>query len=474
MQHPGDEITNRQFPGHLTVGGNRFPLEYHFNPGDEQDGMSVTIPLPLLHQVEMYHFDRLAPGLLEKKIVALLKSLPKSLRRPLVPLPNSAQRVIEDLDQCDPKGQLPLTTVLEEILHKRFQLRVPLGSWRLEELPDHLRMNYKVVDEKNQRILAQGRDLDHIKREIGQEAQSRFQALPKEQYEQRRLTRWTFGELPEFKTFQAHHRTIHGYPALVEEEDGSVSLKLMDSMESAEKVGRMGLRRLFLLQLSKQDRQLRRQLPLSSEACMAYRPWGGETALKREIIATAAEAVFLPDGPMEIRDAETFQNRLQQGRGHFMREAQQHAKLAGTIMVHYSKLLSVLNKPASPTLKGAIPDIRQQLDHLVYEGFLCRTPVEQLAHYPRYLQGITLRLERRRYAPGKDDAKQKQVAPFWQALLGFQKRYAAKERPPSPELIAFRWMVEEFRISTFAQDLRCPEPISVKRLQTQKGLIAPP
>ncbi|MBF0589127.1 MAG: ATP-dependent RNA helicase HrpA [Magnetococcales bacterium] len=474
MQHPGDAITSHQFPGHLTVGDQRFSLTYHFDPGDQRDGVSVTIPLPLLHQVEAHQFDRLAPGMLDKKIIALLKSLPKSYRRPLVPLPATAARCIKEMDHLDPYGKSPLTAVLARILQSRFQLHIPLDAWRLEDLPDHLRMNYKVVEEKSRRILAQGRDLDAIKREIGQQAKSSFQELPKESFEKLGIKRWDFGELPEYRTFRANGRDIHGYPALLEAEDGTVSIQLMESQESAEKEGRKGLRRLFLLQLNKQERQLRKGLPISKEAQLAYQPWGGGAALKKEIIATTAERVFLPDGPFEIRNAQRFQAQLKQGRGRFMREADASATLAETILVHYAKLMKTLSKPPSPTLKSAIPDIREQLQHLVYADFLSNTPAVWLPHLPRFIKGISLRLERRRFAPSKDDGRQKEVAPYWKSYLTLQKQYAAKKRPASEELILYRWMVEEYRISIFAQDLRCSMPISVKRIKDQKSKIPLP
>ena len=463
-------ISGEQFPGHLLVDGREYGLEYLFNPGAGADGISVRIPLPDLNRVSPYPFEWLVPGLLEEKIGALLKALPKSHRRLLVPLPGSVAACMEALAaEGEAVRQQPVCSVLGRILHQRLGVTVPVSAWNMAALPDHLRMLFLVTDVQSGAVLARDRDLKGITAQLGREAQVSFQQIPKGDFERKGLTRWDFDPLPEQVSLSSGGQTLFGCPALRDDGD-SVALKLVDDPEEARRMHRRGVARLFALALPQQMKQLKNSLAIGREMALSHAPLGNRESLLREILTLALLRVFLPEGEREVRDAATFQARLQSGRGRLVATATGVRDLVAAILAEYQPILATLKGSGSPALKGVAGEIREQLDALVHPGFLLETPEAWLKHFPRYLKAIRLRLERRQQAPMKDDARAAEIAPLLAAYRGLAARNAA-ERLHDPELVRYRWLLEEYRVSLFAQELRTIEPVSAKRLEKQWAKI---
>ncbi|MBF0620693.1 MAG: ATP-dependent RNA helicase HrpA [Magnetococcales bacterium] len=466
MRHAGEEITTDLYPGHLVIRGQEFSLEYHFDPGNQSDGISVRIPISLLNKVTESAFQWLVPGLLEEKVQALLRQLPKSLRRPLVPLPQTVQLCIQELKTADGA----LIQALEKVLFRRKGLRIPANTLKDDALPDHLRMQFIIVDEKNKQVLARGRDIEKLRKNLGSETREQFQALPKNDFERTQITQWNFGPLPDRIAITETPRIVYGYPALRDEEK-SVSLILADSPEQAWNHTHNGLRRLFLIQMNQQVKQIERNLIKDPKICVAFAPLGKCDQLRKGIIQRTADQVFLSDKPNSIRDQETFNNKLQQGRSLFVRQSESVSKLAGRILLSFQETKSLLKgNRLIPNQKPIVEQLNAQLAELIHPGFLTTTPWKWLNSYPRYLEAIRKRLQRRAENPGRDDQKQAELK-HWESWYTQRLEHARKNREINGELVLFRWMLEEFRVSLFAQELKTSIPISAKRLEKQKRLI---
>ncbi|MBF0625185.1 MAG: ATP-dependent RNA helicase HrpA [Magnetococcales bacterium] len=450
------------FPGHLTVLGEELPLEYHFNPGDQGDGVSVLVPLPLLPRLPPEPFQWLVPGLLRAKVLALLKSLPKSLRKHLVPIPRTVERCLA----TPLEGHAVLTTALADRLQRLLGVVIPGEAWRSTPLPAHLEMNFKVVEPGRERVLAQGRDLTLLQQGLDQQARQTLRERPPSAWEREGLTRWDFGPIPERLALTGGTVPVHGYPAL-RDDGATVATVLADSPETARRLTRAGLRRLFLLHMPEEVRQARKSLPLSRQTCLANAALGPCAALYNDLLLATADRLFLGrtgDEDQDIRNPDQFLDRLSSRRDEFLAGvAQQRELVAAVFSEHHA-----INQLLEPAVKGIWldihRDIREQLDHLVYPGFLLATGGGQPWHYPRYFRAIRIRLERSRLQPGKDRERAAQLAPFWLAWREKQAGNARKGRH-DPALDRFRWLLEEFRVSLFAQELGTNTPISIQRLR---------
>jgi ATP-dependent helicase HrpA len=470
MRHGAEGVTPAQFPDTLTVNDVQFPLEYHFEPGDPLDGVTLTLPLAALNQISSVRPDWLVPGLLREKVIALLRSLPKSLRRSFVPAPEYAEACVQALKPANK----PLTEALAEQLFRITGVNIPADAWHPETLPDHLCMNFKVVDEAG-KTLALGRDLEALKQGLGGQARTSFRKIPSAGgFERQGITAWNFGSLPEQVEVQQNGLSLRGYPALVDD-GNSVSLRLFDSPAATREQMRAGLRRLFMLQSPQQIKSLQKSLPITREMCLQYlsiassqqaKPGtaGGCEELKQELLSAVVDRAFIGDEPFP-RDAAAFERHRQAGLSQLLPTAQEMGRLIGQVLAEYHAITRQLSTLAS-VYAGAVSDVREQLAHLVYPGFVSRTPSTWLQHLPRYLKAIRLRLEKLRDAPAKDAQKVAEVRPLWQDYL---QRRAKHERQgiTDPALEQYRWMLEELRVSLFAQEIKTAFPVSVKRIQRQ-------
>jgi ATP-dependent helicase HrpA len=494
MRHEAAGITTDAFPKTIRLGGVDCASAYLHEPGDPRDGLTVDVPLFVLNQVSEERSEWLVPGMLKDKVQALLKSLPQRPRSRFVPLPESATRLSKRLLEADLWAVGSLTDALLKLVRDQTSLDVKRADFKLDMLPSHLFMNIRVVDEHG-RQLGMGRNLGALKAELGAQARGAFQALagmkvstsdsrplrvgagvgaagadaqPKSPHPNlppageganpagERYTAWTFGELPELMEVRKDTTSLIGFPALIDQRD-AVAIEVFDEPEVAAARHRAGLRRLFALQIKDALKYLEKNIPDLQKMAVAYMPLGTLEELRDQIIEVALDRAFLQTPLPE--DANAFKRRMDEGRGRLTLIANEVARLAATILAEYAAATRKIRDTKSHA--DATADAQQQLQRLVPKRFLALTPWTQLQHFPRYLKAITLRLDKLRADPARDAAKLAELKPqdqrYWRLVA--ERKGAVDER-----MQEFRWLLEELRVSFFAQELRTPQPVSVKRL----------
>jgi ATP-dependent helicase HrpA len=455
-------LDSRNFPDTFAVGPLKFSLEYRFEPGHEDDGVTAIIPLHLLNQLDPEPFRWLVPGLLREKIVALIKSLPKTWRIHFVPVPDFADRVIPMLDF----GRGALLAEVSNALRKVGGHGVPLDAFHEDTLPVHLRMNFAVVDEFN-KVIDRSRDLGELKSRRSAEAGKNFRDLAEQAYLHTGCRAWTFGDLPE--RFEGRHdgQMIYGFPALVDEGE-TVGVRVFDTPEEARRRQELGLARLFRLALTKELKYLKKNLAVNAQAELLYRQLPSHPflyaalesgrELREDLLDRLMGALFL-EGRPDIRGAKDFEQRLQNHKGELVLKADEMSRTAQTLLQLYGEAQAKLkSRPAGP----AKQDMQDQLTLLVYAGFWITTPYTQIKEMPRYLKAVLHRLEKSAQDPLRDQKQYGELAPFWQRYWTAVKTAQGKR---APENDVFRWQLEEFRVSLFAQTLKTPYPVSAKRLE---------
>ncbi|HTI19315.1 MAG TPA: ATP-dependent RNA helicase HrpA [Trinickia sp.] len=522
MRHEAAGITTDLFPKRMTMAGVEMGLSYHFEPGSPRDGVTLTVPLYALNQVDARRAEWLVRGMLKEKVQLLLKSLPQKLRRHCVPLPEYAAGFVERHESRYGSGGL--VDALIGDVRETTQVALKTTDFKLETLPTHLFMNFKVVDEHG-RQLAMGRNLAQLRAELGGDAQRQFQRLaaaasltpgaagssstgatgtPAAEHSMQRehggagadlggaggktgagsrrlptqgpargttvaapsggeatalyenLTTWNFGKLPELLEIRRGGQTLFGYPALVDRAT-HCDVEVFDSPEEAARIHRAGLRRLFALQLREPIKYLEKNLPGMREMALQFMPLGTQEALRDQLIEMALDRACLQD-PLPNDDA-SFHVRRDEGKGRLSLLAQEIARLVGQVLAEYAAVTKKLAQ-AKPHAT-AYADMQQQLQGLIGKRFVIETPYAQLSHCPRYLKGMALRIDKLKADPGRDA---RQLAELQPLLTHYQRAQSARGGVPDARLTEFRWMLEELRISLFAQELRTPMPVSVKRL----------
>ncbi len=460
LQQDTGTLGPERFPDHLETGGIRLPLSYRFEPGAEDDGVTLTVPLAALNGLDPYVGEWLVPGLLEEKLTALIKSLPKGLRRNFVPAPDFAHACLGRLGP--PDG--PLTLALSRVLRAITGTEIPADAWRPETLEPHLQLRYRVVDRKNQ-TLATGRDLAELRDRLSGRARESFAAQRPRGFERQGLMDWDFGELPDHVGFEQHGAQLRGYPALVDRID-HVDLTLADSPAKARQIHRAGLRRLFMLRAREPVKYLYRNLPGIQTLCLQYNPVDRCDALKDDLAFAGVERVFMAE-PWP-RDREGFEARLEAGRGELVSETQALCELSARILGPYQRIRARLKGNLPLSWIEAAADIRDQLDHLVRPHFVRETPRPWMEQIPRYLAAIEKRLERLDHAPDKDRRMRVDVEPLWEDC---KARLVAAGDAPSEALVHYRWLIEELRVGLFAQELGTIEKASVKRVEEARKAL---
>jgi ATP-dependent helicase HrpA len=467
MRHEAAGVTTDLFPKTIDMRGAAMAVAYHFEPGSPRDGATLAVPLFLLNQVDEARCDWLVPGMLKEKAQLLLKSLPQKLRRHCVPLPEYAAGFVERQGE-KPWDTRPLTDALIDDLREQLAIVARSEDFKRETLPAHLSMNFKVIDEHG-RQLAMGRSLPQLRAELGTEARRSFQAVAERDVKvapdlQQDITDWDFGELPELLEIRRGGQTLVGFPALVDRGE-SCALEVFDDLEQAQAKHREGLRRLFRLQLREQAKFIDRSLASLQTTAMqagtvpalaAALP--GFEALRGEVVDAALERTALAE-PWPA-DRASFHARRDEARGKLALIAQEVARLLATIVQEAAAAQKKLGGARSHA--AACADIEQQLGRLFSRGFVTATPAAQLAHYPRYLKAIAARLDKLKAEPARDAQRMAEIAALQTPFL---RELAARKGKADPRLEEFRWLLEELRVSLFAQELRTPMPVSVKRLQ---------
>jgi ATP-dependent helicase HrpA len=510
MRHQAAGITTQAFPPTVKLGGVDCAATYLHEPGDARDGLTVTIPLFVLNQVSEDRCEWLVPGMLKDKIQALLKSLPQKPRSRFVPLPESAARLAEELSEAERFGHGSLTEALLRRVREITSLDVKRTDFKHDMLSPHLFMNFRVVDEHG-RQLGAGRNLGALKAELGAKARGAFQALAGLKFApgtaaseadrspasgtsgasparvathpvavppgpsisarggaasprasaaptaEERYTQWTFGELPELMEIRKGGQTLVGFPALVDQGD-AVTLEVFDEPDVAAARHRAGLRRLFALQIRDALKYLEKNIPDLQKMAVAYMGLEGTSdELRAQIVDLAIDRAFLVD-PLP-GDEAAFRRRVDEGRGRLTLIANEVARLAGTILADYAaaarKLRDTKGHPE------ATADVQQQLQRLMPKGFLALTPWSSLQHLPRYLKAVTLRLDKLRADAARDAQRLAELKPQEQR---YWRLVAERKGVTDSAMLELRWLLEELRVSFFAQELRTPQPVSVKRL----------
>ena len=462
----GDAASERDYPDEFEIGGMRLPLVYHFDPGGEADGVTMKVPVAILNQVSADRCEWLVPGLLRERIIALLRALPKNLRRAFVPVPDYADACLRALAPSDK----PLTRMLAEQLQAMTGVYIPEDAWQEQLLPDYLRMNFQLLDDKGRRI-GSGRDLVLLKQRYGDPDKSGYHALPAMDLEREGIKSWDFGELPESVESHPGEIRLTGFPALVDRGD-SVDLKVLDARQNAQRSHRAGVRRLLMLTLPKEMRYLRRNLPglqqmelIYSKVAAAPAGWEtpGRTGMEEELLALIIDLTFLRELP-EIRSETAFLQRIESRKGGLMTQAEEARTLLEEILTAYQRVRKRLAAATQIHWMASLTDVRQQLDRLVYRGFLHYTPYQQLREFPRYLKAIEMRLDKLPLAAARDQNLLREMAEAYQQWLQREEKYRL-EGKLDERIEELRWRFEELRVSLFAQELGTAHPVSLKRIE---------
>ncbi|OEZ83007.1 ATP-dependent RNA helicase HrpB [Janthinobacterium sp. HH104] len=512
MRHEAAGVTTDLFPKTMSVTGLEMGLTYHFEPGSVRDGVTLAVPLYALNQLPRERCEWLVPGMLKEKVHLLLKSLPQKLRRHCVPLPDYAAKFCERVHAAGVFGRGDLIDAIIADIRTQITINVLTTDFKPETLPAHHFMNFKVIDEHG-RQLDMGRNLATLQAEFGGQARQSFQKLAEVSgvsgsgtpgakvagaqvasrlqaqaqgaaanaaagkggapakgaavaaqpsanatvSQHMGLTGWTFGELPELLEIVQGKLTLIGFPALVDK-GTHCDLEVFDDPTVAARTHKIGLRRLFALQMKEQIKYVEKSIPGLQQMGMQFMALGSQEELREQIINKALDIACLQD-PLPL-DAASFAKRQAEGKSRLVLLVNEIARLLSQVLTEFHGLPKRLqNIPAA-----AASDIQSQLQGLVHKRFLTENDYTQLAHFPRYLKAINVRLEKLRADPARDTKLmaewQSAAAPY---LRQAKDRQAGKNT--DPKLVDFRWMLEELRVSLFAQELRTPMPVSAKRLQ---------
>lgn len=464
MRHEASGITTEYFPKTMEMKGVQMPLTYHFEPGSPRDGVTLAVPLYALNLVDEVRTQWLVPGMLKEKVQLLIKSLPQRYRRHCVPLADYAKGFA--LRAASVAGEKPLLQVLCDDIESQCSVRPKVEDFRLEQLPAHLTMNFKILDEYGRQI-DMGRNLASLKSELGQQAQKSFQEVASQDAEisqecDRPITEWNFGELPEIMEIKRKGQSLIGHPALVDHND-CCSIEVFDDPHEAARQHKRGLLRLFKLQLREQLRYLEKNLKtlqsVQMQASMVEplsKVFDSFETMREAVIDTALTQCAMIE-PLPV-NAEEFEVRRQDAKGKLNLIAQEISSLLAQIVALTAQ---VVKKQKLCSDKWVLEDINHQLSGLFFKDFLLKIGYLHLAHYPRYLNAILVRLEKRREDPEKDAQKMRDVNRF---VTLYEREIANRKGVADSRLEEFRWMIEELRVSLFAQKLRTPMPVSVKRL----------
>ncbi|MFO8155594.1 MAG: ATP-dependent RNA helicase HrpA [Thiohalospira sp.] len=447
------------YPDALAVGPLRLPLRYRFEPGHPEDGVTVEVPVAALNQLPAERFEWLVPGLLEERITALLRALPKSLRRRFVPVPDFARAALEAIragDDPDAAPEAGLVETLSVELRRMTGVDLPADAWDESALPDHLRMRFEVRDEAGA-VVDAGRDLAVLRGENAAEAAAGFGSATASGLEEAAgcregITGWDFGPLEEAVTATVDGLTLTAHPGLVDTGE-AVALRLFDTPGAAEAASRAGIRRLYQLALPKEAQYLRRKLPGLAELHQGLLAVDKQSDAATVVCDTAFDRVFLADDPLP-RDAAAFEARLAR-KGELVASAQTLVATVNTVLERRRAVLKRLDRLNDLALMENIADLREQLDHLVYPGFLAATASERLGELPRYLRAAERRAEKLATDPGRDRAPLRAIRPWWERW---------RDHPRRDEMVAFRWLLEEYRVALFAQELGTKAKVSEKRI----------
>ena len=462
LNESSNELSSKEYPDTWQQHNLTLPLAYHFSPGDMDDGISVIIPITLLNQCQDEGFDWLIPALRYDLVVALIKVLPKALRRNFVPAPNYAEACLANMNEA----QGNLVDALAKQLLRMTGVKLPEDAWHDVQLPLHLTMNFQIVNEKGQ-LLKQGRDLNLLKSELQGKVKASIKQVAEKGIEKSKLIQWDFGNLAQSYEKKVANITIKAFPALVDH-NSSVAIELFEQQEHAEQAMLTGISRLILLNIPSPLKYLQEKLPNKAKLGLYFNPFGSIADLLQDCIQAACvylvKQYLQKNGLAHLPRTESNFVLMRD----YVRAEISDCVLSAAIKVEQA--LS-LRHDVAKKLKGSVPlnviqshgDVKQQSEQLVFKGFVSASGIEKLDDIIRYLKGILRRLEKLPIDPNQDRLKLIEVnkaVDKYTSVLSAQR----KDKPVAQDILMTKWMIEELRISLFAQNLGTAQPISLKRI----------
>ncbi|MFC4727800.1 ATP-dependent RNA helicase HrpA [Coralloluteibacterium thermophilus] len=449
---PGEGSEADRYPRYLALGDVRLAMHYRFEPGAEDDGVTLDVPLHLLNALDAARLSWLAPGFVEELATALIRGLPKAQRRNYVPAPDFARAFAEAFPQPSADS---LPGELARFLSRATGAALAPTDFDVAALEPHLRMNVRLLDRSGRNVLAMSRDLDALRARFARDAERAFAAHAAQGMAREGLVAFPETPIPVSIPGDAG---VPAYPALVDTGDAA-ALRVFADRAAADAAHPGGVRRLLAIALDDRIRQARRQLPVTPKTGLLYATIESADQLRGDLVEAALSAV-LGDGLGGIRDAAAFEARREQAAKALFPEAVRRLELAEAILQAVGALRPALEAPLMGWARGNLDDLRAQLEALVHPGFLRETPAEALTEFPRYLRAMLLRAERAKRDPARDQQRMLEIAPFVQALAEARAAGLAHD----PEWQALRWELEELRVSLFAQELGTRGAVSPKRL----------
>ncbi|WP_099075442.1 ATP-dependent RNA helicase HrpA [Proteus alimentorum] len=449
-------VSALDYPNYWHQDNLKLRLTYQFEPGTAADGVTVHIPLPILNQVKDEGFDWQIPGIRHELIVALIKSLPKPIRRNFVPAPNYASAFLERVPQVEGG----LLDKLENELRRMTGVTVDRESWQLDQVADHLKMTFRVVGDKN-KILAESKDLNKLKENLKEKVQETLSAVADDGIEQQDLHIWSFGDLPQRYEQKRGGYSVKAYPALVDEKN-SVGIKLFETESEQQASMWEGVRRLLLLNIPSPIKYLHEKLPNKAKLGLYFNPYGKVLELIDDCIACGVDKLMASYGGL-IWQEDEYQKLQEYVRAELNDAVVEIAKQVEAILTQVFAINKRLKGRVDISVAFALSDIKAQLGQLVFPGFVTSHGWKRLADIPRYLSAIEKRMEKLAIDPNRDRAQMSRVENViqqWQQWLG----KLTEKQKQQEEVQNIRWMIEELRVSLFAQQIGTPYPISDKRI----------
>ncbi|MEZ8092855.1 ATP-dependent RNA helicase HrpA [Photobacterium swingsii] len=450
-------VTDLDYPNFWHQGGLKLKLSYQFEPGEDNDGVTVHIPLPILNQVEPDGFDWQIPGLRQELVIALIKSLPKPIRRSFVPAPNYADAFLSRVEA----QSMPLLDALEKELKRMTGVTVLREDWKPEQVPDHLKITYRSVDHRN-RKLKESKDLFGLKESLKDKVQETLSQVADDDIEQEGLKTWSFGTLPERYQQKRGGFEVKAFPALVDNKD-SVGIKLFETQEEQQTVMQQGLRRLVLLNVPSPIKYLHANLPNKSKLGLYFNPYGRVLDLIDDCIACGIDKLLEQQGGL-VWESEKFEATKEFIRAELGDTVVDVAKQVEEILTTAFSINKRLKGRVDLTMAFALSDIKAQIDGLIFKGFATECGWKRLPDILRYMRAIERRMEKLPIDPNKDRVhilKIESVVSDYKELLN----KIPKGQPVPEPVKEIRWMIEELRVSYFAQQLGTPYPVSDKRVR---------
>ena len=455
MQHAAAHITEEQFPKFWQTADGKFKLSYRFEPHHPLDGVTMTVPLTVLNRLHAPSLEWLVPGMLREKIQLLIKALPKQIRRICVPVPDFITKFLES----NPDRQAAIIPQLAHFIAKsagdmRILEQIDQDAWAAQELPEHCYLNLRIIDDGGQE-LAGGRKLHELQQQLGQAAAVTFRDNTQE-FERDNVTTWDIGTLPESIKFARGKQQLTGYLGLQKEKDGRIALRLFDTTEAAKQAHRQGVIELMKLQLKEQVKDLNKGIQGFTQAAMLLKHINADT-LRDDLTQAVCDRAFIGEDELP-RNEKAFKEQIKRARSRLPAVKEALSRYLQETAAAYAELNSKLGKHPLTHL------LRLRLQTLLVPGFATRTPWAQWPRLPIYLKAMTLSLEKYSGNPARDAAREADIHELEQMWQEKTDSLIKQGQPISDGLAGFKWMIEELRVSLFAQELKTPYPVSVKRL----------